>query len=300
MAPETPFVWPQNPGPLVIPATTTQHAATRMKDDHTEALRIYRECVDVEQALLKQVLEAIQDKYTKCLRNRLTQRVDMTIEALLRTLFQRYGFVTQHQLAEFESSVRQYPYNVQEPLSLLFDLIKELQLLAEAARTPYTDVQLVSFGVKILCNTHDFQDGIKSWNRLPAANRTWTNFITHFEQEYQELLELRGPTMQTSTLHSANAIVAQVKASVQQSVESLVAKALTRHSANALLQDAKSRATTHVGNIPPALQNLPPNFTIQEIHQENNTPSVAYSSFNPTSLEMEFFLRHSWKRWTTA
>ena len=144
----------------------------------------------MEQALLKQLLDAIQDKYTKCLQNRLTQRVDMTIEALLHTLFERYGFVTQHQLAEFESSVRQYPYNVQEPLSLLFDLIKELQLLAEAARTLYTDVQLVSFGVEILCNTHDFQDGIKSWNRLPTANRTWTNFITHFEQEYQELLEL--------------------------------------------------------------------------------------------------------------
>ena len=92
------------------------------------------------------------------------QRVDMTIEALLRTLFQRYGFVMQHQLAEFESSVRQYTYNIQEPLSLLFDLIKELQLLAEAARMPYTDVQLVSFGVEILRNTHDFQDGIKSWN----------------------------------------------------------------------------------------------------------------------------------------
>ena len=94
----------------------------------------------------------------------MTQRVDMTIEALLRTLFQRYGFVMQHQLEEFESSVRQYTYNIQEPLSLLFDLIKELQLLAEAARMPYTDVQLVSFGVEILRNTHDFQDGIKSWN----------------------------------------------------------------------------------------------------------------------------------------
>ena len=159
--------------------------------------------------------------------------------------------------------------------------------MAEAARTPYSDVQLVGFGVEILRNTHDFQDGIKSWNRFPAANCTWTNFITHFEQEYQELLELRGPTMQTSTLHSANAMMAQVKASVQQSVESSVAKALSRHSANALFHDAKSRATAHVGNIPPALQNLPPDFTIQKIHQENTTPSVAFSSFTPTGLDME-------------
>ena len=283
VAPETPFVRPPNPGPLVIPVGTTQHATTRMKDDHTEALRIFRECIDVEQALIKQIMEAIQDKYTKCLWNRLTQRVDMTVEDLLRTLFQRYGFVTQHQLAEFESSIRQYTYNVQEPLSLVFDQIEELQLLAEAARTPYSDRQLVSFGVEILCNTQDFQDGIKSWNRLPAANRTWQNFITHFEQEYQELLELRGPTMQNSTLHSANAIVAQVTASVQQSVKNSVAKALSRHSANALLHDT----TSHVANLPPALQNLPPGFTVQEIHPANTNPSVAFSSFTPTGSEMD-------------
>ena len=287
VAPATPFARPPNPGPLVIPIGTTQHAATRMKEDHTEELRIFRECIDVEQALIKQVLEAIQDRYTKCLRNRLTQRVDMTVEELLLTLFQRYGFVTQHQLAEFESSIRQYTYNVQDPLSLVFDQIEELQLLAEASRTPYSDGQLVSFGVEILRNTQDFQDGIKSWNRLPLANRTWQHFITHFEQEYQELLELRGPTMQNSSLHSANTIVAQVTASVQQSVESSVAKALSRHSANTLLHDANSRATSHVPNLPLALQNLPPGFTVQEIHPTNTNPSVAFSSFTPTGSEMD-------------
>ena len=97
---------------------------------------------------------------------------------------------------EFELNIRQYTYNVQDPLSLVFDQIEELQLLAEAARTPYSDGQLVSFGVEILHNTQDSQDGIKSWNRLPPANRTWQHFITHFRQEYQELLELRGPTKQ--------------------------------------------------------------------------------------------------------
>ena len=295
MAPETPFVRPPNPGTLVIPTGTTQHAATRIREDHAEVLRIHRECIDVEQALIKQALEAIQDKYTKCLRNRLTQRVDMTLEALLRTLFQRYGFVTQHQLAEFESSVRQYTYNVQEPLSLVFDLVEELQLLAEAARTPYSEVQLVSFGVEILRNTHDFQDGIKSWNRLPAANRNWANFITHFEQEYQELLKLRGPTMQSSTLHSANAIVEQVKASVEQSVESSVAKALTRHGANSIIQDTKQMAIPNVRNLPPVLQNLPPGFTVHKVQPDSNNPSVAFSSFSSNGssnqTDMEKFMK---------
>lgn len=206
-----------------------------MRDDHAEDLHIYRECIDIEQALIKQVLEVIQDKYTKCLRNRLTQRVNMTLEALLRSLFQCYGFVTQQQLADFETSVWKYIYNVQDPLSLIFDLVEELQLLAEAAGTPYSKLQLISYGVDILRNTHDFQDGMKSWNRLPAANHNWATFITHLERKYKELLELRRPSIQSSTLHSANSIVGRVKASVEQSVESSVAKALNRHGAHSVI-----------------------------------------------------------------
>ena len=62
VAPGTPFVRPPNPGALYILAGTAQHAATRMREDHAEQLRIYRECLDVEAALKKQVMEAIEDK----------------------------------------------------------------------------------------------------------------------------------------------------------------------------------------------------------------------------------------------
>ena len=70
---------------------------------------------------------------------------------------------------------------MQEPLSLVFDLVEELQLLAEAARTPYSEVQLVSFGVEILRNTHNFQDGIKSWNFVFRGRilRQIVVFLTH-------------------------------------------------------------------------------------------------------------------------
>ena len=37
IAPGTPFIRPPNPGPLVVPPGTAQHAATRMREDHTEA-----------------------------------------------------------------------------------------------------------------------------------------------------------------------------------------------------------------------------------------------------------------------
>ena len=293
VAPDTPFIRPQNPGPLMVPAGTAQYATTRMREDHAEALRLHRECIDVEQALIKLALEAIETKYTKCLRNRVTQRVDMTLEVLLQTLFQRYGFVTQHQLIDFETSVRQYQYDITDPLSLVFDLVEDLQLMAEAAGTPNSESQLVAFGVEILRSTHDFQDGIKSWNRRSAADKTWANYITHFEQEYKELLQLRGPSMQNSNLHSANAIVAKVKASVEQSVEASMQKAFTRHSANALRIE-KHFNTPPAGIMPPELANLPPSYSIQEIHPPSETPSVAFSSFSSStynSSDMQNFMK---------
>ena len=193
---------PPNPGALYIPAGMARHAATRMREDHAEQLRIYRECLDVKAALKKQVMEAIEDKYTKCLCNRTTQRVDASLEALFVTLFQRYGLVTPHQLAKFEKEVREYRYNVVEPLTTVYDLIDDLELMGDAAQTPYLEQQLVSYALEILRATQDFQDGIKSWNRRAPALRTWANFMTHFDDEYKELLQLRGPTM-----HSANEIL---------------------------------------------------------------------------------------------
>ena len=227
----------------------------------------------------------------------MTQRVDSLIEALFRTLFQRYGFVTQHQLSDFKSNVRQYTYNVQDPLSLVFDLVEDLQLLADAAGTLYSELQLVSFGVEILRNTHDFQDGIKTWNRLPVENKNWATFITHFEAEYQELLELRGPSMNTSSLHSANAIVKKVTASVEQSMTASVAEALNCHGAHSMLTETPSAQS----NIPPALQNLPPGYSIQEVPVTSGPPSVAFSSFSSgtsnNSNNMEMMMKLFIEKW---
>ena len=50
-----PYVRPVHPGPLVIPAGTTQHEATRRREDHRAAVKLFRETVDVEKALLKQI-----------------------------------------------------------------------------------------------------------------------------------------------------------------------------------------------------------------------------------------------------
>ena len=59
-----------------------------------------------------------------------------------------------------------------------------------------------------------------------------------------------------------------------------VAKALTRHGAHAMLTETPSASS----NIPPALQNLPPGYSIQEVPVTSGPPSVAFSSFSSGTL----------------
>ena len=119
--------------------------------------------------------------------------------------------------------------------------------------------------MEILRTTKEFDDVIKAWNHLAPAAQTWTALITHFENEYKELLKLRGPTIQSSSLHHANVIVEQAKDSVQRSVES----SIKRHVANATVTTQQNNGTIkNKSHLPPALQNLPPGYTLQEIHPD--------------------------------
>ena len=49
----TPYVRPIHPGTLIIPVGTTQHESQRLREAHKEEIRVHREAINVEKALLK-------------------------------------------------------------------------------------------------------------------------------------------------------------------------------------------------------------------------------------------------------
>ena len=51
---DVPYVFPPHPGPLQIPAGTAQHEAIRLRAEHEDAIALFREPLDVKQALIKQ------------------------------------------------------------------------------------------------------------------------------------------------------------------------------------------------------------------------------------------------------
>ena len=215
LAPETPYITPVHPGPLIIAEGTTQHNSTRLTREHNEQIRVFRESVDVKQALIKQIVASIETKYLKTLRNSVTNTITRSVPEILTYLFHRYGRVNPDTLCQKETELRAFVYTLQDPLVTLYDQVEDLKKLGDAAQMPYTEHQIVNFGIQLIRNTHDFQDGLKQWFSKEIRDKTWENFKIHFEDEYDKLKQVRGATMRHAGFHQANQMSNKVMEEVQ-------------------------------------------------------------------------------------
>ena len=90
-----PYVRPAMPAALVIPHGTTNHEAIRLREEWQEEKRLFRETIDIEKTLIKQLVEAIDPVYLADLRNPVTNSITMPLADVMTHLFTRYGEVTQ-------------------------------------------------------------------------------------------------------------------------------------------------------------------------------------------------------------
>ena len=110
-----PYVRPPHVVPLVIDPGTAQHEATRLRLEHKDSVRLYRETIDVEKALLKQLVAAIEPKYLKAFCNNVTNAIESSLVDVLQQLFTKYGEVVADNLDDLEAKVKQFTYNFSDP-----------------------------------------------------------------------------------------------------------------------------------------------------------------------------------------
>ena len=88
-----PYLRLPHPGQLTIVAGTANYEAERLTKEHKELIREWRETDDVEKTIIKQIVAAIDAKYLKALRNRLTNSITSNVSQVIRYLKDRYGMV---------------------------------------------------------------------------------------------------------------------------------------------------------------------------------------------------------------
>ena len=209
LAPMTPFITPTHPGTLTVPAGATQYAIALIKTQHDEALRIFSEYQLVQRATIQQVLEAIDPKYVTRLRNRVTGQVPTDIRFLFMSLFSIYGKISANNLKDKYDNVATMSYDIDEPISIIFEAVDDLREIAELANKPYTDQQMVDLAYIVVSKLPIFRSDIRRWLRRDPADQTWQDFQDVFSVAHQELRETES-TIDDIGFQSANAIISQM------------------------------------------------------------------------------------------
>lgn len=200
----TPFVIPEYPGELIIPAGATRHAQDLLERNHKEALRKFHEVRGVERALIQQVVSAVHPQYIAAMRNRSTGQFTATINQLVQYLLNVYGKITPAQLLELEHETKTLSYDPITPIDVVFNQVEDLIEYGEMANNGYTMIQTVNMAYAILNRTTKFRESIKAWNKLAPLNKTWITFKLHFREAHNELMETGELTMSDVGYNQAN------------------------------------------------------------------------------------------------
>ena len=112
-----------------------------------------------------------------------------------------------------------------DPMVTIYRPIEQLRTLAEIAGIPYTESQIMDFGIHLIKNTRDFETALGEWNRKPQEEKTWGLFKDHFQDAQQVLKDIRGPTMQQSGFHHANFLASEIREEIRESQIQMLALA---------------------------------------------------------------------------
>ena len=207
----TNFVPPVYPGPLVIPPAANAVQAVQAQETHKEQINAYRECNNVEKALLKHLQKSLQPKYLESFVNEDTALLSGDIPTILAYLHARYGQVTGDDVNQFLGEVLRTSFTPADPLVLVWNPVEKLKKLAIHAEIPYSEKQLIEIALQVIRSTHDFEKALGDWESKATQNKTWDNLKSHFSQAQVQLKIIRGPTMMQAGFRQMNHIANEMR-----------------------------------------------------------------------------------------
>ena len=179
IAPATPYTKPSQPT-LRLTNSDSQYVLAENRHTYDRNLQAYKECITMERLLIQQIINAVEPKYLKPLRDSVTNKLNQSIPNILQYLFDTYGDVSPQEFLTLRHQLETMTFDPQDPVDVIFTDIDDLAEIADAIGDPLTDVQQTKIGYVVLQNTKRFSGGLKKWDEKQLADKTWGNFKTHF------------------------------------------------------------------------------------------------------------------------
>lgn len=189
----TQTVWTDPPEPPVaptIPAGATGPNISEAHRAHAQALKERREFQNLDRALLRLVVEAVEPLYIEPFHRPYIGLLGQTTKEILLLLMTNYGNILPHELERNYMQLNT-PYDATaEPFQVLLGRYDSARTFAQDGNLPISDAQLINSGLVALKNTGVLDRFIDLWTDKPPANRaTWLQFKEHFQPrvlEYQK------------------------------------------------------------------------------------------------------------------
>ena len=169
-----------------IPGNASAVNAANQRAAHADRLRTFLLNKNVNAALRKQILEAVDEVYLKPLRQPHIGYSNRPARDMLQHLFTTYGKISPHNLAQNNINFER-DWDPSSPIELLFDQIDTCQEYATDGNQPYTDAQILNNAYNLVFKSGSFFEDCRRWNARAAADKTYANFKTFFTDAYKNL-----------------------------------------------------------------------------------------------------------------
>jgi uncharacterized phage-associated protein len=187
-----PWATPGDPGPFAPPANGTGPQIEAACEAWRGLNREFETCQATDKALIAQLVESIDSICLRSMLNRTAGQHSGSIRAILQQLFQTYGKVTPQQVKAKDMELHNMHHDVSQPVDAIFNCIDDLSDLADHAMSPspMTDQQMVDLAYVTFAKQPLLQPDLQLWNKRPAVERAYANFVQHLRDAHSDLSAL--------------------------------------------------------------------------------------------------------------
>jgi hypothetical protein len=202
------WVTPNAPGraPAATDGTAAQISAARHQWE--EDVQTYQTCTSVQQVLKNQIISVFEPIYLDIFNDKMVGYSNISARGMLDHLFETYGNITAVDLKiNFENMRR--AWDPQQPVEALFKQIQDCADYSESGGVLIGHPPQINVGYARIFATGHFMSACRRWNEKPTAEKTWTQFKSHFAAAHRQHKQMQGESAATAGYHSANADVTQ-------------------------------------------------------------------------------------------
>ena len=172
----TPFIVPTDPGPLPLFNPNMNYTAAHRETvirEHKEQRRLYDTITNVDLALKKLVLAAVDDVYLNEKKHRYTGYFQVSTQDLLTHLMQRYGKITPLAIKQ-NKTLMEEPLDTSQPIHVYFRRVDDCVQFAMDANSPFSAQQILETAHYAISASGLYGDGCKAWkNAMQTPRAGW-------------------------------------------------------------------------------------------------------------------------------